>query len=181
MKQKNPIDLYNLAKCSVQNENGEPIELGTLWREQRTMLIFLRHFACIACRAHATQVWQRREFYERNKVNVAFIGNGNAHFIENFKKDLGLTGAQVYTDPSLATFRLCGFRRGFLALVSVKTIANASSLYAKGNRQTQLTAEGDHWQLGGVVVITPDNKVPFHFISEALGDFPPEKDAEAEN
>lgn len=31
-------------------------------------------------------------------------------------------------------------------------------------------------QLGGVIAIRPDGKVIFHYMSEAIGDFPPDKD-----
>lgn len=35
---------------------------------------------------------------------------------------------------------------------------------------------GDHWQLGGVIVVKTNGVIAYHYISEALGDFPPEKD-----
>lgn len=35
----NPVE--NLAAL---NENGEPVELQSLWREQSAVLVFVRHF-----------------------------------------------------------------------------------------------------------------------------------------
>jgi peroxiredoxin len=176
MSENNSVDLFNLSKCQVLDQNGAQIELGQLWKSSKAVLIFLRHFACIACRAHATQVWAHREVYERNNTRVFFIGNGAPQFIEGFRQDLDLGDAPIYTDPTLVAFRFCGFKRGFLNIVKPKTVINATKLHLEGHRQTQLQAQGDHWQLGGVVVVTPENQVVFHFISEALGDFPPEKD-----
>ena len=35
---------------------------------------------------------------------------------------------------------------------------------------------GDFWQLGGVLVVKPDGKIAYHFISDELGDHAPETD-----
>ena len=52
-------------------------------------------------------------------------------------------------------------------------------MYADGFRNQERTSEsGDWWQLGGVVVVQKDGKVNYHYISEILGDFPPESDIE---
>jgi hypothetical protein len=34
----------DLAKLTVHDERGEPVVLGTLWRERPAVLVFLRHF-----------------------------------------------------------------------------------------------------------------------------------------
>jgi len=171
------VNVFLLSQVNLLDENGRKIRAATIWEKQKVVLIFLRHFACIACRAHAVQIWGQRELYEKNGAKVIFIGNGPASFIRGFKEDLKIVGAPVYTDPSLESFRVCGFKHGFLNLVKPATVVNAISLALDGHRQGPLQrGTGDHWQLGGVVVITPKNEVVFHFISESLGDHPPEKD-----
>jgi peroxiredoxin len=171
------IDLYHFARCRLIADNGESVEAGDLWRDSKVMFVFLRHFACIACRAHAKQIWEKREAYEKSNTRVVFVGNGLPIYAAEFRKDMELEGIALYTDPTLESFRHCGFKRGFLNLVSAKSVMNAGKLFLQGHRQSSLdTKGGDHWQLGGVVVINPDNTVGFHFISEALGDFPPSKD-----
>jgi hypothetical protein len=171
------VDLYALSQAKLQDENGKEVPAGSLWHSQKVVMVFLRHFACIACRAHAVQVWGLRENYEKNGAKVVFVGNGPAGFIKSFKEDLHIQSASVYTDPSLISFRACGFKHGFLNVVKPASLANAAGLMLQGHRQKLTTQDtGDHWQLGGVVVITPKNEVPFHFISESLGHYPPEKD-----
>lgn len=166
------IDIYNLAKCNVLDEKGSPVSMGSLWRESKAVLVFLRHFACIACRAHASQVWEHRETYKQNNSNLIFIGNGAAQYIAGFKRDLGLEEATIYTDPTRAVFRFAGLKRNLLNFASIDSAKNALSLYRQGHRQKQLGAQGDHLQLGGVLVITPDNRIAFHFVSKSLGDHP---------
>jgi hypothetical protein len=34
----------DLAKLTVLDESGSPIELGTLWRDRTAILVFIRHF-----------------------------------------------------------------------------------------------------------------------------------------
>jgi peroxiredoxin len=181
MNTSTTADIASLGQVLILDENGIPTEVKSLWRESKVMLIFLRHFACIACRAHAAQIWEKREFYEKNNTKVVFIGNGAPQYIQAFREDLKLGNAAIYTDPTLASFLFCGFKRGFLNVVSIASAANAIHLYKEGHRQTQLDAQGDHWQLGGVIIITPEAKVAFHFISESLGDYPPESDVQLAN
>jgi peroxiredoxin len=166
------IDIYNLSKCEVLDENGAKRRIGEFWRSSKVVLVFLRHFACIACRAHAAQVWAHRAVYEKNNSKLVFIGNGAPQYIEGFKRELGLEEAQIFTDPTLLSFRFSGLKRSILGLVSVATAKNALKLYKEGHRQKQLGAQGDHLQLGGILVITPENKVTYHFVSESLGDTP---------
>jgi hypothetical protein len=34
----------DLAKLTVQDPEGKPVELGTLWRDKPAVLVFIRHF-----------------------------------------------------------------------------------------------------------------------------------------
>lgn len=34
----------DLAKLTVQDEKGQPVELGSLWRDHTVALVFVRHF-----------------------------------------------------------------------------------------------------------------------------------------
>jgi peroxiredoxin len=166
------VDIFNLSKCIVEDQNGHRIEMGSLWRNHVVVFVFLRHFGCIACRAHAVQVWAERERYEKINAKLIFIGNGDRKYIEGFKQELGLDKAIILTDRTLAAFRFAGLKRGITSLVNPTSLANAVKLYKEGHRQKELAAKGDHFQMGGVLVMRPDNQVGFHFVSEALGDFP---------
>lgn len=165
------------ANCTVLDSENRNIRLALLWQKQPVIFIFLRHFACLACRAHAIQVWEKRESYEKTGAKLVFIGNGDARYIKNFQEELGLTKALVLTDPSLESFSAAGFQKGFFALVQPKSAINALKLLKDGHKQSApSTSGGSHWQLGGVIAISPQGRVLYQFISEAFGDFPPESD-----
>lgn len=167
--------MVKLASSNVKLPDGNEFQLGRLWKNQTAILIFLRHFACLACRAHAAQVWSNRAAYERGGGKIIFVGNGQAHFIDKFKEDLGLKEAVVVTDPTLEVFRAAGFNKGFSYILQVKTIVNAFKLMKDGHRQTTYTKDaGTHWQLGGILAVSTRGEVLYHYISEYFGDFPEE-------
>jgi peroxiredoxin len=171
------LDLKALAQCAVLDENGQKVPFSFFWRDHTALLIFLRHFACIACRAHAQEVWADRAKYEANGARIKFIGNGSSDFIKKFKEDLGILEAPVYTDPTLESFKIAGFKRGFLISIGPQAIKNFLVLKNQGHQSAKYEkAAGDLWQLGGVLVVRPDNRVSYQYISHILGDFPPEKD-----
>ncbi len=167
--------MVKLASSNVKLPDGTEFQLGRVWKNQTAILIFLRHFACIACRSHAKQVWDNREAYEKGGGKIVFIGNGQPQFIEKFKEDLGLKDALVVTDPTLEIFRSAGFNKGFSYILQAKTIVNAFKLYREGHRQSTYTKEaGTHWQLGGILAVSTRGEILYHYISEYFGDFPEE-------
>ncbi len=171
------VNILAFANCEVLNEQGHKVKIASIWRDHTIVFIFLRHFGCVSCRAHAVQVWADRAKYEVNGAKIVFVGNGPPLFINFFKQDLKIEDATIYTDPSLESFRAVGFKRGFLVALGIRSIANGLRLHWHGHKQGSYTnATGDLWQLGGVVVVKPSGKVAYHYISLATGDFPPEND-----
>jgi peroxiredoxin len=174
---QNETALENLANAIVLNESGDALRLGLTWAKSPAILIFLRHFACIACRGHAQQVWRRRETYEQAGARVYFIGNGLPQHIPAFRKEMGLDGATILTDPDLAAFDAAGFKRSFLGTFGTQAAFNFFSLRKQGLWQTiSEPGQGNRLQLGGVVLMMPDGHLRYKYTSVALGDFPPQSD-----
>lgn len=169
--------IVEFAKARVFDSAGNEIAIHKLWQNQAVLFIFLRHFACIECRTFARQIWADRERYEKSGSKIVFIGNGDPQFIQAFKEDLEIQNAPIYTDPSLNVFKAAGFRRNFLAALGPASIKAGLKMFKEGNRQGLYSkGQGDLWQLGGVLVIASDGRVKYKFVSQKLGDFPPEKD-----
>ncbi len=173
------VNAAALASVQALAPDLKRISLHSLWRRQTTIFVFLRHFGSAACRAHATEVWSKREAYEKQGARIVFIGNGDPCHIENFKQEIGIEDALVLTDPSLQCFRAAGFRRGFLASHGPASLHNALKLTIKGYRQSRKNRPirgGDRWQLGGVLVLSPEGRIKYHYISESNGDFPADEE-----
>lgn len=97
------------------------------------------------------------------------IGNGSAYFAKVFAEDLGID-FPIYTDPDRRTYAALGLRREVSALFSLDILRNSRRAYEKGFRQT--ATQGDALQLGGVVVVLPDGRVPYVYRSKVAGDHP---------
>ncbi len=176
------VDILNFSKSIVYHEGGAATELYKLWQKKNTVFIFLRHFACIACRAHATEVWKRKAEFETKNTQLIFVGNGSPDFILKFKEDMKLVGAAVFTDPTLGVFQAAGFKKGFLSAWGPESIKNGIKLFSEGHRQGMPSKEaGSIWQLGGTVAVRTDGTILYQYIEEAMGDFSPETDTQALN
>lgn len=169
-------NMIMLPNCNLIKEDGSILPLHSLWKERTAILVFLRHFACDACRKHAVEVWNNREVYRAKGAEIHFIGNGPAQFIKTFKEDHKLQGASFYTDPSLKSFHAAGFKKGFWISPGAMH-SRPEFLRLALNYQLKGSSHGNVWQLGGVLVVKPDGTVPYQFTSQAMGDFAPTTDA----
>ncbi len=169
----NSIDFINFSNCIILTEDKKEIKISTLWKNQTIVFIFLRHFSCISCRAHADQVWKNKEIYEKNGAKVVFVGNGQVEHIKIFKEDLKIESAIVCTDPELHTFKIIGFKRGIVSTIGPKALLNRLELSKAGYQQiAKHKDDGDRWQLGGVLVVNSLGKILFKYLSEVFGDHP---------
>jgi peroxiredoxin len=166
------IDVRKLSQAIVVGEDHNKFKLGSFWDKSPAIFIFLRHFACLACRAHVTEVWAQREKYEKAGANLVFIGNGSPNMLKIFKEDLGLSEALIFTDPHLEAFLAAGFKRGQSVAFSPESLLNLERLRKKGYKEREWSPEqGDKFQLGGIIAVKPGNKVTYHYVSEFQGDF----------
>jgi hypothetical protein len=98
------------------------------------------------------------------------VGNGQPWFIEGFREKSQYKG-EVYTDPSLASFKAMRLRRDLRSSMGLRVVRNAVQAYRDGYRQTKV--QGDPWQQGGVFVIDSDGNICFSYASERAGEHPP--------
>ena len=95
------------------------------------------------------------------------IGNGTPSFIEGFREETRWTGP-IYTDPSLATFKVAELQRGITKTFDPRALGGTIRAFMRGGRQGR--TQGDPWQQGGVLVIGRDGTVLWHHVSDRPGD-----------
>ena len=122
-------------------------------------------------------------------AELVVIGNGTRRFAAAFRDDLQLE-TPLYLDPTRASYRALGMRRGIAPTIgSWRTWINMLSALRRGLRQNRVRViarwwyrsvpvlmpgpQGDAWQLGGVLVVLPDGRVPYRYLSTVAGDHPP--------
>jgi peroxiredoxin len=168
-------DALALGTCVVLSEDGKKKSLRSLWEKQSAIFVFLRHFACDACRSHALEVWENRDKYQAHGAQIHFIGNGAPQFLKAFKDQFGLQSASFYTDPTLKSFKAAGFRKGFW-IDPGEMYTRSEFLWLAVKHQMRQTGQGNVWQLGGVLVVKPGGKIAYQFTSQTMGHFPPTSD-----
>jgi hypothetical protein len=102
-------------------------------------------------------------------AELVVIGNGGASFLAGFREHTGWDGA-LYTDPTLAAFRVAGLKRGVLRTFSPHALGGTFRAIARGARQGR--TQGDPWQQGGVVVIAKDGRVLWQHANDNPADNP---------
>lgn len=174
MNNQQKVDTLALKRLIVKNEDNKDIPFRDLHKGKKTTFVFIRHFGCIACRAHVVQIMDQVRA-GKIKTPIVFIGNGQATIIKAFKEDLGVQNAKIYTDPTLQVFDACSLKRGLTYLVSLSTAKAFYGLSKAGYSQgKQMKENGYHRQMGGIVIFSKIGEVIYHYSSHYLGDFPDE-------
>lgn len=157
-----------LAPLTLADPEGSNVRLGDLWRERPAVLVFIRHFGCLFCRE---QVAELKDVLPelRSLANVVIVGNGEPFHAAAFREDESIE-VPLLVDPDLEAYAAAGLRRGIRSSVSLGAVKNAVRALRGGHRQTSV--KGDPWQQGGVLVITPDGVLVYHYVSKTAGDHP---------
>jgi hypothetical protein len=98
------------------------------------------------------------------------IGNGAPNFIEGFRDHTKYDGP-LYTDPSLAAYEAAQLKRGVGTVLSARAAGATIKRFLGGGKQGSV--QGDAWQQGGVLVVTPDGTVQWQHTSDYPGDNAP--------
>jgi len=171
MSLQNKVNIMALQRLSLLDEKNNEIPFVDLWKKGNVIVVFVRHFGCISCRAHVDQIWNKRKDLRAKKNKIVFIGSGTPASLKMFKSYLDVKDATILTDPTLQTFEACGLLNGFRFLMSPKSLKKMFQLQKQGyqNKVTD-TGSGSHKQMGGVVAFKNPGVVLYHFASEHVGD-----------
>lgn len=122
------------------------------------------------CREQVVQLHRERDAIQKAGAELVVIGNGAPHFIAGFREITGYDGP-LYTDPSLVSYKLAGMKRGLMTTLKPQVLGHAVRALAKGHMQGR--TQGDAFQQGGVVVVSPADGVRYAYQSDEAGDHPP--------
>ena len=169
-----------LKDVVVSDESGSEVRLGELWRDQPVVLVFLRHYGCVFCRAQAVQLHRTRDKFEEAGARLAVIGQGTPQQAEEFRRAQSIT-LPLYADPQRQAFDAAGAKIATLTeIVNPRIVARGightvTSRLRQGSIAVhQWRIGGEHpSQLGGVLVIAPDDSIRYAHMSEDASDNPP--------
>jgi peroxiredoxin len=168
-----------LKDVVVHDERGADVQLGELWREQPAVLVLLRHYGCVFCRAQAVQLHRARDEFEAAGSRLAVIGQGTPREAEQFRRAQSIA-LPVYSDPERRSYEAAGAKVATLSeLVNPRTVARGightvTSRLRQGSIAVHQGRLVDNpAQLGGTLVIAPDDSVRYAHMSEDASDNAP--------
>lgn len=166
--------LADASSCVVIAENGVRIPFSDIFKEKKTIVIFIRHFWCPMCQDYMFSLSSSVDpkLLKQANVNLVVIGNGSFNMIKSYRQ-IFHTPFAVYTDPSMRLHSALGMmklgkrvdksqiKRGSyvrhgnvrgLAMVVANAVRVGMPIWEKG---------GDPAQLGGEFVFGPGLTVSF--------------------
>lgn len=169
MSASSGLDLHALGARAVVDLRGQSRQLGSLWRNQPTVLVWLRHFGCLFCKEQAALIAPERDRIVAGGGRLAFVGHGGLDRAQAFH-DEHVPHCAVFTDPSAYTYRALGATDGLLGTV---TGFARHGLRAVRSGHTQTSIQGRPFLNGGVLVAGPGPILHRLHISREAGDHPP--------
>ena len=160
-----------LVEARVVDAAGGTASLRSYVGNNRTLVVFLRHFGCVGCSQQVAVLTPRLLELDQLGVKTLLIGNGLPQHIAAFieRHRLGDKTVVVVTDPSRRVFKAAGFRRSMWSTLGVRAIWQALRALGAGHRQYGL--EGDPFQQGGVVLVDEHERIAFHHENRTLADY----------
>ncbi|KZV64734.1 hypothetical protein PENSPDRAFT_587900 [Peniophora sp. CONT] len=97
----NASQLSRAAEMVVVQENGVPVPFGSLWKEKRTAVVFIRHFWCSSCREYLSSVVRAADpaALERAGAQLLIVGCGDFNLIKSYRQTFRMP-FQLVVDPS---------------------------------------------------------------------------------
>ncbi|XP_063151294.1 peroxiredoxin-like 2C isoform X1 [Candoia aspera] len=170
---KDPAELRETAQRLVEDAVGNRIPFGALHKEQKTIVIFVRHFLCYVCKEYVEDLGKiPKKFLQDANVRLVVIGQSAHHHIKPF---CNLTGYhhEMYVDPGREIYRLLGMKRGEASNSAVHSPHVKSNLLS-GSIKSMWRAmaspafdfQGDPAQQGGTFILGPGNEIHFVYLDQ---------------
>lgn len=165
-----PDSTAPIASLVLQDPDGRPVELASLWQDQGAVLVWLRHFGCLFCREQVAEMLPHLERIHAAGAELVFISTGAPQFARAFREDHHIT-APILVDPERRSYQALGFARGLGASLDPRTALSAARAIKAGFRQGR--TQGDVAQQGGVLVVDKGGGIRYAHRSAHAGDHPP--------
>lgn len=158
-----------LGPITLPDHTGREIRLGSLWQSGPAAIVWLRHYGCLYCRAHARAMEDARDAFARAGISPVLVGMGTAADAAAFREQLELS-IPVLADHDRQSYRAAGARQGGpVQLASPRVLLRAVPTMLHG-RVRQGRTVGNPMQLGASAVIGPGGEVLFHHVARDASD-----------
>ncbi|KAF5370831.1 hypothetical protein D9758_001841 [Tetrapyrgos nigripes] len=164
-------ELEYAASLCVKSERGLAVPFGSLFRDNKTIVCFIRHFLCPLCQDYVFSISRNvsPKVLAQKGVNLVIISNGSYSMIKSYRR-IFRTPFSVYTDSTHAVYNALGMtlqtteagpsRPEYVQHGMVSGIGMVLAHAVKA-RMPIWKAGGDIGQLGGEFVLGPGLQCSF--------------------
>ena len=146
--------------------------ISELSESRAVMLVFLRHFGCIFCRAALKEIAERKDLIEHHGLHVVFVHMSEASVAEPFFNEYGLLNAQHISDPECELYKRFGLTKGqFKQLFGLQNWVKGFELQVSGQVKYSPKLIGDGFQMPGIFLIK-NNEIKESYIHELVSSKP---------
>ncbi|KAL5015894.1 hypothetical protein ScPMuIL_005483 [Solemya velum] len=176
-----PEALFNFPKMSnmyVYDEMGNKVKFGDIYKKQKTIIVFVRHFLCFICKDYVEDLaLVPLEYLQEADVRIVIIGPAPFKFIKEFKK---LTGClyTMYCDPDRNLYKALGCleKKDFGDLSKskhVKSSAMMGMIQSTWRAMKGKEFQGEISQQGASLIIGPGDVLHYSHIDQEAIDHTP--------
>ncbi|EDV23419.1 uncharacterized protein TRIADDRAFT_58025 [Trichoplax adhaerens] len=164
----------DLDGLQVFDENGATLNFGDLYKNQKTIIVFVRAWVRTAGVHDLAKIPQ--ESLAKANVRLAVIGCAKHTFIKNFRK---VTGYQhdMYSDPQTTVYSKLGMIRTLSTGASGSEHVRSSVASGLANSlwrtMKSMSSQGDVKQQGGQLIVGPGNVLKYLHIDGGTFDHTP--------
>jgi len=165
------VTLEKAATMKVWSETGEAVTFGSLFEQQKTIVVFIRHFLCGMCKAYVEELGQvSKSSLDAAGTRIVIIGCGEWSVIKEYKNSSNHFPYEIYAEPTRELHRTLGLisnmkgptgdqpRRRYIPSVT-RTVV--TSIIEGFKHLTSVTKVGNFSQLGGDFVLGPGLHVTY--------------------
>ncbi|KAK6179391.1 hypothetical protein SNE40_011763 [Patella caerulea] len=169
------VDLAKVADMSVYDENGNKIRFGDIYKKQKTIIVFTRHFLCFICKEYVEDLALiPLEYLQAADVRLVVIGPAPHKFIKSFREVTGYNYT-LYCDPDREIYKAFGLSEK-LSAGSLTGSKHIKSGFIMGVLRSTWRAmkvreyQGDIKQQGGAFILGPGDELQFSHIDQSSTD-----------
>jgi peroxiredoxin len=166
------MDAKQLAAVDLVDADGASHRLGDYWADRPVVVVFLRHFGCLLCREHASQLSDAYDDVKARGGDVVAIGTGDKRYAADFIAEEHIRFPVLVDDDAQAAKAATIRRKDMFTLIfgpgSVKGMWRA---HRSGHRVHKAGKRVN--QLGATFVVGPGDEVRYEYRDHDSGDHAP--------
>ena len=159
---------------TLQDVEGKPIQLSSLWKKQVLILAFTRHFGCPQCKEMVDQLVVASPAIREKKLSLVIVTQGSPEAAKVFCEQRA-PGILCLADPERKAYEAYGLERANIwqSFLSIRVWRSNRRLKRERGWNTELPPTGqDAMQMAATFVIAQDGRIRLPYYYDDIADHP---------